>query len=145
MSNLLQTGAEFEKKLKERAESTEKMLNDEFRKLGESVSEAVTSNETKIRDAIALFTASTEKSLEKHREGVKEAMMQHRKDVLKLAGNTGMMLLGIVFLLFTASGGTLWYLGGRIQTNLEEIRKQEETLQKLNAKTWGVEFVQDGN
>ncbi|EPZ6897525.1 MbeB family mobilization protein, partial [Escherichia coli] len=27
MSNLLQTGAEFEKKLKERAESTEKMLN----------------------------------------------------------------------------------------------------------------------
>lgn len=89
MSNLLQTGAEFEKKLKERAESTEKMLNDEFRKLGESVSEAVTSNETKIRDAIALFTVSTEKSLEKHREGVKEAMMQHRKDVLKLAGNTG--------------------------------------------------------
>ncbi|HHK9479820.1 TPA: MbeB family mobilization protein [Escherichia coli] len=30
MSNLLQTGAEFEKKLKERAESTETMLNDEF-------------------------------------------------------------------------------------------------------------------
>ncbi|MCN8761491.1 MbeB family mobilization protein, partial [Escherichia coli] len=27
MSNLLQTGAEFEKKLKERAESTETMLN----------------------------------------------------------------------------------------------------------------------
>ncbi|MDN1887771.1 mobilization protein [Escherichia coli] len=51
----------------------------------------------------------------------------------------------LVFLLFTASGGTLWYLGGRIQANLEDIRKQEETLQKLNAKTWGVEFVQDGN
>lgn len=82
---------------------------------------------------------------EKHREGVKEAMMQHRKDVLKLAGNTGMMLLGMVIFLFTASGGTLWYLGGMIQANLEDIRKQEETLQKLNAKTWGVEFVQDGN
>ena len=145
MSNLLRTGAEFEKKLKERAESTEKMLNDEFSRLGESVSEAVTSNETKIKGAIARFTASTEESLEKHREGVKEAMMQHRRDVLKLAGNTGMMLLGIVFLLFTASGGTLWYLGWRIQANLEDISKQEETLQKLNAKTWGVEFVQDGN
>ncbi|EJV8546954.1 MbeB family mobilization protein [Salmonella enterica] len=144
MSNLLQTGAEFEKKLKERAESTEKMLNDEFRKLGESVSEAVTSNETKIKGAIAQFTASTEESLKKHREGVKEAMMQHRKDMLKLAGSSGMRLLGIVFLLFTASGGTFWYLGGRIQTNLEEIRVQEETLRKLNAKTWGVEFVQDG-
>ncbi len=70
--------------------------------------------------------------------------MQHRKDVLKLAGNTGMRLLGRALLLFTASGGTLWYLGGRIQANLEEIRIQEETLQKLNAKTWGVEFVQDG-
>ena len=144
MSNLLQTGVEFEKKLKERAESTEKMLNDECRKLGQTVSEAVTSNETKIKGAIAQFTASTEESLKKHREGVKEAMMQHRKDMLKLAGNTGMRLLGIVFLLFTASGGTLWYLGGRIQANLEEIRIQEETLQKLNAKTWGVEFVQDG-
>ncbi|HCO2442339.1 TPA: MbeB family mobilization protein, partial [Escherichia coli] len=115
MSNLLQTGAEFEKKLKERAESTETMLNDEFRKLEKSVSKAVTSNETKIKDAIALFTASTEESLKKHREGVKEAMMQHRKDVLKLAGNTGMMLLGMVIFLFTVSGGTLWYLGGMIQ------------------------------
>ncbi|MDD0713008.1 MbeB family mobilization protein, partial [Shigella sonnei] len=49
MSNLLQTGAEFEKKLKERAESTEKMLSDEVRKLEESVSKAVTSNETQIK------------------------------------------------------------------------------------------------
>ncbi|MJL18446.1 mobilization protein, partial [Escherichia coli] len=140
MSNLLQTGAEFEKKLKERAESTETMLNDEFRKLEKSVSKAVTSNETKIKDAIALFTASTEESLKKHREGVKEAMMQHRKDVLKLAGNTGMMLLGMVIFLFTVSGGTLWYLGGMIQANLEEIRKQNENLEKLNAKTWGVRY-----
>ncbi|EOJ9315198.1 MbeB family mobilization protein [Shigella flexneri] len=138
MSNLLQTGAEFEKKLKERAESTEKMLSDEFRKLEESVSKAVTSNETKIKDAIALFTASTEESLKKHREGVKEAMMQHRKDVLKLAGNTGMMLLGMVIFLFTVSGGTLWYLGGMIQANLEEIRK-------LNAKTWGVRYHEGSN
>ncbi|MGK3445964.1 MbeB family mobilization protein [Escherichia coli] len=33
------------------------MLNDEFRKLKTSVSKDVTSNETKIKDAIALFTA----------------------------------------------------------------------------------------
>ncbi|MGK3325835.1 MbeB family mobilization protein, partial [Escherichia coli] len=42
-----------------------------FSKLEKSVSKAVTSNETKIKDAIALFTASTEESLKKHREGVK--------------------------------------------------------------------------
>uniref|UniRef100_UPI00300BC3FB MbeB family mobilization protein n=1 Tax=Klebsiella pneumoniae TaxID=573 RepID=UPI00300BC3FB len=52
MSNLLQTGAEFEKKLKERAESTEKMLYDEFRKLEESVNRELTSNESLIRNAI---------------------------------------------------------------------------------------------
>ncbi|MEH5585364.1 UNVERIFIED_CONTAM: hypothetical protein PO317_25715, partial [Escherichia coli] len=57
----------------------------------------------------------------------------------------GGSLLGMVIFLFTVSCGTLWYLGGMIQANLEDIRKQEETLQKLNAKTWGVEFVQDGN
>ncbi|NUM15035.1 mobilization protein, partial [Escherichia coli] len=52
MSNLLQTGAEVEKKLKERAESTETMLNDEFRKLEESVNRELTSNESLIRNAI---------------------------------------------------------------------------------------------
>ncbi|MDM4847490.1 MbeB family mobilization protein (plasmid) [Escherichia coli] len=40
--------------MKERAESTETMLNDEFRKLEESVNRELTSNETKIKDAIAL-------------------------------------------------------------------------------------------
>ncbi|MCW7311046.1 MbeB family mobilization protein, partial [Escherichia coli] len=80
MSNLLQMGTDFEKKLKERAVSTENMLNSEFRKLEASVDRELNLNGQKIRDAKA---------------------------------------------------------------NLEEIRKQEETLQKLNAKTWGVEFVQD--
>ena len=72
-------------------------------------------------------------------------MKRERMLTIRVTDDEHARLLGIVFLLFTASGGTLWYLGGRIQTNLEEIRKQEETLQKLNAKTWGVEFVQDGN
>ncbi|WP_219817524.1 MbeB family mobilization protein, partial [Salmonella enterica] len=39
MSNPFRRGAEVEKKLKERAESTEKMLKNEVRRLGESVSE----------------------------------------------------------------------------------------------------------
>ncbi|WP_213636857.1 MbeB family mobilization protein, partial [Escherichia coli] len=36
MRNLLQMGTEFEKKLKERAATTENMLNSEYRKLEES-------------------------------------------------------------------------------------------------------------
>ncbi|WP_214270226.1 MbeB family mobilization protein, partial [Escherichia coli] len=82
-------GAEFEKKLKERAESIETILNDEFRKLEKSVSKAVTSTETKIKNAIALFTATTEESLTKHREGVTEHMMQPRRTRVKRAGRRG--------------------------------------------------------
>ncbi|WP_213076671.1 MbeB family mobilization protein, partial [Escherichia coli] len=52
MSNLLQTGAGVEKKLKERATSTEKMLNDEVRKLEETVNREKTSNEYLNRKAI---------------------------------------------------------------------------------------------
>lgn len=130
-------GRGVREKLKERAESTETILNDEFRKLEKSVSKAVTSNETKIKDAIALFTASTEESLKKHREGVKEAMMQHRKDVLKLAGNTGMMLLGMVIFLFTVSCGTLWYLGGMIQANFGRYQEAGRDIAETEREDMG--------
>ncbi|HFV0507928.1 TPA: MbeB family mobilization protein [Escherichia coli] len=43
--------------MKERAASTEKMLNDEFRKLEESVNRELTSNESLIRNAINAHTA----------------------------------------------------------------------------------------
>ncbi|EDA1465630.1 TPA: MbeB family mobilization protein [Salmonella enterica subsp. enterica serovar Poona] len=145
MSNLLQTGADFEKKLKERAESTEKMLNDEFRRLGKSVSVAVTLSETKIRDAIALYTEMTEKSLSGHQIEVEEAIRRYRLSVSTLTKSLGIRLLATAALLIAASGGTLWYLGGRIQANLEEIRVQEETLLKLNAKTWGVSYLEDNS
>lgn len=56
MSNLLQMGTDFEKKLKERAASTENMLNSEFRKLEESVDKALSLNRQKIRDAISEHT-----------------------------------------------------------------------------------------
>ncbi len=69
--------------------------------------------------------------------------MQHRKDVLKLAGNTGMRLLGRASPVYREWRDAL--VSWRADTGEpEEIRIQEETLQKLNAKTWGVEFVQDG-
>ncbi|MUZ28880.1 mobilization protein [Shigella flexneri] len=65
--------------------------------------------------------------------------------MVKLAGNTCMMLLGMVIFLFTVSGGTLWYLCGMIQANLEGIRKQNESLEKLNAKTWGGRYHEGSN
>ncbi|HEI0284195.1 TPA: mobilization protein, partial [Escherichia coli] len=64
MSNLLQMGTDFEKKLKERAASTENMLNSEFRKLEESVDKALSLNRQKIRDAISAHTAAVKEQLE---------------------------------------------------------------------------------
>ncbi|MDM7186332.1 MbeB family mobilization protein, partial [Klebsiella pneumoniae] len=64
MSNLLQMGTDFEKKLKERAASTENMLNSEFRKLEESVDKALSLNRQKIRDAISEHTTSVKQQLD---------------------------------------------------------------------------------
>ncbi|MBM0911812.1 MbeB family mobilization protein, partial [Escherichia coli] len=56
------------------------MLNDEFSRLEKSVSKALTSNETRVRDAIALFIATTEEALKKLRDRVRGARKQYRKD-----------------------------------------------------------------
>ncbi|WP_274536809.1 MbeB family mobilization protein, partial [Escherichia coli] len=58
MSNLLQTGAGVEKKLKERAETTEKKLKDEVRKLEKTVNKAGTPNETKKKKPKTRITKS---------------------------------------------------------------------------------------
>ena len=73
MSNLLQMGTDFEKKLKERAVSTENMLNSEFRKLEASVDRELNLNGQKIRDAISAHTAALkeqcrERAVQRHRE-----------------------------------------------------------------------------
>ncbi|TWP54510.1 hypothetical protein FQ914_25435 [Escherichia coli] len=53
MSNLLQMGTDFEKKLKERAASTENMPNSGFRELEESVNKGLRLHREKIRDAMS--------------------------------------------------------------------------------------------
>nr|WP_244606825.1 MbeB family mobilization protein [Escherichia coli] len=57
-------GTDFEKKLKERAVSTENMLNSEFRKLEASVDRELNLNGQKIRDAISAHTAAVKEQLE---------------------------------------------------------------------------------
>ena len=51
----------------------------------------------------------------------------------------------ISVLMFATTGSLLWYQGMKINANMNILREQKESLEKLNAKTWGVEFVQDGN
>ncbi|WP_242413468.1 MbeB family mobilization protein, partial [Salmonella enterica] len=54
----------FEKKMKERAASTENKLNSEFRKLEESGDKAMNLNRQKIRDAFSEPTTSVKKQLD---------------------------------------------------------------------------------
>lgn len=145
MSNLLQTGAEFEKKLKERAESTEKMLNDEFRKLEESVNRELTSNESLIRNAINDHTTALKELLERYQKTTVDTMDAHWKTVLKMSVKRWLWLIIVSVLMFATTGSLLWYQGMKINANMNILREQKESLEKLNAKTWGVEFVQDGN
>ncbi len=67
--------------------------------------------------------------------------MQHRKDVLKLAGNTGMMLLGdgpfpVYREWLDAHGGIL--AGNDTGESWKKSGYRKKRWQKLNAKTWGV-------
>ena len=39
----------------------------------------------------------------------------------------------------------LWLLSWKIAANLDEIAQQNATLEKLNAKTWGVTYQGDSN
>ena len=93
MSNLLQMGTDFEKKLKERAASTENMLNSEFRKLEESVDKALSLNRQKIRDAISEHTTSVKKQLDTLSTTVSmqfsttEAELSRQQKKLALAGD----------------------------------------------------------
>ncbi|MCS1665246.1 mobilization protein [Escherichia coli] len=104
----------------------------------------MTSNETKIRDAIALFH-----SLDRGIAGKTPGRGERGDDAaqegrVKAGGEYGHDVTGDqIFLCLPRVAGRSGILEG-IRAELEEIRKQEETLQKLNAKTWGVEFVQDG-
>ncbi len=68
MSNLLQTGAEFEKKLKERTESTDRMLNNEFRKLEESLNMKLTTNAYLISNVINDHTTAQKELLERYQK-----------------------------------------------------------------------------
>lgn len=145
MSNLLQTGAEFEKKLKERAESTEKMLNDEFRKLEESVNRELTSNESLIRNAINDHTAALKELLERYQKTTVSTMDTHWQTVLKMSVKRWLWLIIVSVLMFTTTGSLLWYQGMKINANMNILREQKESLEKLNAKTWGVRYHEDSN
>jgi len=57
-----------------------------------------------------------------------------------MVGRTWLTLTLISVLLVGTSGSILWWQGQKIVTNYTTLSTQENTLAKLNEKTWGVSY-----
>ncbi|ECY8308819.1 mobilization protein [Salmonella enterica] len=140
MNNLLNSGTVFREKSSEQANATEQLLKQEFDRLGKCVSEALSSSGQTISDDIAARNRELREALRHHSNGMTEAMQSHRESVMRLATRRWLSVLMTSLLLAGTCGGVLWLLSWKIASNLDEIAAQNATLEKLNAKTWGVEF-----
>nr|WP_143345850.1 MbeB family mobilization protein [Enterobacter sp. 18A13] len=134
MSSLLKLATDLEQKSREQQQSTEKMLKAAFSGHEKSVSEALNSSLLRISDAISA-----------HEKGMTEAMQSNRLSVMSMVGRTWLTITMVSGLLCASLSGVLWYQGSLIASNLAEIDRQNATLSKLNAKTWGVMYQEDSN
>ena len=64
---------------------------------------------------------------------------------MHLATRRWLSVLMTSLLLAGTCGGVLWLQSWKIASNLEDIAAQNATLEKLNAKTWGVTYLEDRN
>jgi len=140
MSSHLKMATDFRQKSSEQANATEQLLKQEFDRLGTCVSEALSLSGQKISADIAARNRELSEALRHHSNGMTEAMQSHRESVMRLATRRWLSVLMTSLLLSGTCGGVLWLLSWKIASNLDEISQQNATLEKLNARTWGVEF-----
>ena len=145
MSSLSKMATDFRQKSSEQANDTEQLLKNEFDRLGTCVSEALSLSGQKISEDIAARNRELSEALRHHSNGMTEAMQSHRESIMRLATRRWLSVLMTSLLLAGTCGGVLWLLSWKIASNLEDIAAQNATLEKLNAKTWGVEFREDSS
>ncbi|ELX2480713.1 mobilization protein [Salmonella enterica] len=145
MSSHLKMATDVRQKSSEQANATGQLLKQEFDRLGKCVSEALNLSGQKISDDIAARNRELSDALRHHSNGMTEAMQSHRESVMRLATRRWLSVLMTSLLLAGACGGVQWLLSWKIAANLDEIAAQNATLEKLNAKTWGVTYLEDSN
>ncbi|EAP3303795.1 mobilization protein [Salmonella enterica] len=145
MSSLSKMATDFRQKSSEQVSDTEQLLKQEFDRLGKCVSEALSLSGQTISDDIAARNRELSEALRHHSNGMTEAMQSHRESVMRLATRRWLSVLMTSLLLAGTCGGVLWLLSWKIASNLDEIAAQNATLEKLNAKTWGVTYLEDSN
>ncbi|EED3335483.1 mobilization protein [Salmonella enterica subsp. enterica] len=134
MSSLLTVSRDFEEKSKAQQQLTEEKLKAAFSEHERSVRAELSASAKRISDAISA-----------HEQGMTSAMQSNRLSVLRMVGRTWLTITIVSVLLFANLSGVLWYQGHLIASNLAEIDRQNTALSKLNAKTWGVTYLEDGN
>ncbi|ECV4286703.1 mobilization protein [Salmonella enterica] len=142
MSSHLKMATDVRQKSSEQANATGQLLKQEFDRLGKCVSEALSLSGQKISDDIAARNQELSDALRHHSNGMTEAMQSHRER-RDAPGNASVAVSAHD--LAAAGGGVLWLLSWKIAANLDEIAAQNATLEKLNAKTWGVTYLEDSN
>jgi len=145
MSSHLKMATDFRQKSSEQVNATEQLLKQEFDRLGTCVSEAVSSSGQRMSDAIAARNTELSEALRHHSNDMMAAMRLHGESVTALAKKRWLSVIITSLLLAGTCGGVLWWQSTLIASNLDEIAAQNATLEKLNARTWGVEFREGTN
>ena len=134
MNNLLNSAKAFSEKSSVHLDDTEKMLKHAFSEHAKFVSVALDSSERTMNNAIAAHTQSLNSMLD-----------THRRNALRLVSKTWICVILSLLLIFAVSWSALWYTGRLISQNVAEIQAQNAALSKLEAKTWGITYLEDGN
>lgn len=135
MSSLLTQAKDFEQKSKEQLQLTEQTLKTAFSGHVKSVNAELNESARQIVSAIRA-----------HEQNMEEAMSRSRQSIITHSMKTWLNVVMTTLFLVATSGAVLWWQGNRIADNAREITRQQDALQRMNAKTWGVSYQegQDG-
>ncbi|EJE4210509.1 MbeB family mobilization protein [Vibrio metschnikovii] len=121
MSKILDMAKGFNEQSKKQANAIEQQLKQDFKKHEARIQAALNESEQRITSDINAQNAR----------------------LSRLTLKTWIWLPVTVITVLIACWGVIWWQGVTIAQNQQEISRQQENLEKLNAKTWGIRFFQD--
>ncbi|EOS8239820.1 MbeB family mobilization protein [Enterobacter hormaechei] len=134
MNSLLTLAKDLEQKSKAQQQSTGEMLKAAFSEHEKSVRAELSESEKRISAAIL-----------DHDRKLSSAMSQRTKGMLRMVSQTWLTIVLVSALLIASSAAILWWQGQQILDNYTTIVAQKDSLEKLNARTFGVSFQSDSN
>ncbi|EBR5511332.1 mobilization protein [Salmonella enterica] len=127
------------------AKDLEQKSKAQQQRTGEMLKTAFSEHERSVRAELSESEKRISAAIRAHEQGMSAAMQSNRLSVMRMVGRTWLTITMVSGLLFASLSGVLWYQGGLIASNLAEIDRQNAALLKLNAKTWGVTYLEDSN